>query len=160
MNSTLPLRNGQAKTAQPMPTTQRKPAARPVASAVTAARIKFYATVTMGVLLPLLSLGLSNVGGNLFRAGHAALAVFALSLMACVLIVSLSHLAWAVGDITRSPRWACWLLAIAFDLLLVLGELCHVTAEDAGVGLVTTAIMSALAVVSMFLNVWAFLRHP
>jgi hypothetical protein len=45
--------------------------------------------------------------------------------------------AWAIGDITRSPWWACWLLAVAFDLCLVLGELCHVAAEDAGVGLVT-----------------------
>jgi hypothetical protein len=58
--------------------------------------------------------------------------------MNCVLVVSLSHLAWAVSDITRSPWWACWLLAVAFDLCLVLGELCHVAAEDAGVWLVTS----------------------
>jgi hypothetical protein len=60
--------------------------------------------------------------------------------MVCVLVVSLSHLAWAIGDITRSPWWACWLLAVAFDLCLVLGELCHVAAEDASVGLVTSAM--------------------
>jgi hypothetical protein len=52
------------------------------------------------------------------------------------------------------------LLAIAFDLLLVLGELCHVTAEEAGVGLVTSAMMIVVCLVSQFLNVWAFLRHP
>jgi hypothetical protein len=151
VNSTaLHATNGKAK----------KPAARPVASALTAARIKFYATITMGVLLPLLSLGLAGVGGNLFRHGHGALATFALALMTCVLVVSLSHLAWAVGDITRSPWWACWLLAVAFDLCLVLGELCHVAAEDAGVGLVTSTMMAAVCLLSMFLNCWAFLRHP
>jgi hypothetical protein len=147
-----PSVNGTAKT--------KKPAARPVASAVTAARIKFWATITMGVLLPLLSLGLSSVGGNLFRHNHGALATFALALMICVLVVSLSHLAWAIGDITRSPWWACWLLAVAFDLCLVLGELCHVAAEDAGVGLVTSVMMGAVCLLSMFLNCWAFLRHP
>jgi hypothetical protein len=122
----------------------KKPAARPVASALTAARIKFWATITMGVLLPLLSLGLSSVGGNLARHNHYALAAFALVLMTCVLVVSLSHLAWAIGDITRSPSWACWLLAVAFDLLLVLGEFCHVGAEHAGVGLVTSAMMGVV----------------
>jgi hypothetical protein len=138
----------------------KRPAARPVASALTAARIKFYATILMGVLLPLLSLGLSSVGGNLARHGCYALSGFALLLMTCVLVVSLSHLAWAVSDITRSPWWACWLLAVAFDLCLVLGELCHVAAEAAGVGLVTSVMMGAVCLLSMFLNVWAFLRHP
>jgi hypothetical protein len=138
----------------------KKPAARPVASAVTAARIKFVATVVMGVLLPLLSVGLSSVGGNLARYEHLLLSVFAFALMTCVLVVSLSHLAWAIYDITRSPGWACWLLAIAFDLCLVLGELCHVAAEDAGVGLVTSVMMGAVCLLSMFLNCWAFLRHP
>jgi hypothetical protein len=156
---TVPSVNGTARHAGPPPRS-KKPAARPVASAVTAGRIKFYATVTMGVLLPLLSLGLSNVGGNLFRHDQAALAAFALVLMGCVLVVSLSHLAWAIQDITRSPLWACWLLAVAFDLLLVLGELCHVAAEGAGVGLVTSAMMGVVCLVSMFLNCWAFLRHP
>jgi hypothetical protein len=80
---------------------------RPVAGAVTAARIKFAATVVMGVLLPLLSVGLSSVGGNLARREHLMLSGFAFGLMVCVLTVSLSHLAWAISDITRSPGWAC-----------------------------------------------------
>jgi hypothetical protein len=50
-------------------------------------------------------------------------------------------------------------LAVAFDLCLVLGELCHVAAEDAGVGLVTSVMMGAVCLLSMFLNVWAFLRR-
>lgn len=122
-------------------------------------RIKTVATVTMGILLPLLSLGTSHVAGNLARSGHYALAVFAVALMGCVLVVSLSHLAWAIGDVTRSARWACWALAVAFDLLLVMGETCHVTAASAGVGGVATAIMTVVCGVSMFLNVWAFLHH-
>ena len=138
----------------------KKPAARHGASAVTAARIKFVATVVLGVLLPLLSVGLSSVGGNLARHGHLMLSAFAFGLMVWVLTVSLSHLAWAIFDITRSPGWACWLLAIACDMLLVLGELCHVAAEDAGVWLVTSVMMAAVCLLSMFLNCWAFLRHP
>jgi hypothetical protein len=52
------------------------------------------------------------------------------------------------------------LLALAFDPLLVLGELCHVTAENAGVGLAASAMMMIVCLVSQFLNVRAFLRHP
>jgi hypothetical protein len=142
------------------PKKTKKPAARPVASAATASRIKFWATVVMGILLPLLSVGLSSVGGNLARHNHLFLSGFAFALMLCVLVVSLGHLAWAIGDITRSPRYACWLLAVAFDLCLVLSELCHVSAEEAGVGLATSVMMVGVCLVSMFLNVWAFLRHP
>jgi hypothetical protein len=40
----------------------------------------------------------------------------------------MSHLAWAVGDITRSGRRASWSLAVALDLSLVMCELCHVYA--------------------------------
>ena len=50
-------------------------------------------------------------------------------------------------------------LAIACNMLLVLGELCHVAAEDAGVWLVTSVMMAAVCLLSMFLNCWAFLRH-
>jgi hypothetical protein len=80
--------------------------------------------------------------------------------MGCVLAVSLSHLAWAIRDITKSPPWAAWLLAVGFDLVLVLSELCAVSAEDAGVRVVTTLMMVGVAGLSMFLNCWAFLKHP
>ena len=80
-------------------------------------------------------------------------------IMGCVLCVSLAHLAWAIGDITRSPIWASWLLAIAFDCCLVLGELCHVQAAEAGIDTVCTTMMVAVCGLSMFLNCWAFLRH-
>lgn len=160
MNETLPApsRNG----THPAPTARRgRPrTAKPArVRRITPGRVKVAATVTTGVVIPLLSLGLSHVGGTLARAGHPALATFSLALMACVPAVSLDHLAWAIRDITRSPRWASWLLAIAFDLVLVLTELCGVSAGDAGVGTVTTLMMVSVAGLSMFLNVWAFLRH-
>jgi hypothetical protein len=131
------------------------PSAQPAAN-----RIKTTATVIMGIVIPLLSLGLSNTGGTLARNDHTTLAGFAFALMGCVLAVSLSHLAWAIQDITRSPRWASWLLAVTFDLMLVLAELCHVSAEDVGVGTVVTLMMVVVAALSMFLNCWAFIKHP
>ena len=91
----------------------------------TAERIKFWATITMGIFMPLLSLALSFIGGNLLGKGLHVLSGLSFLMMGCVLCVSLAHLAWAIGDITRSPIWASWLLAIAFDCCLVLGELCH-----------------------------------
>ena len=155
-----PSRNGTAHSPARKARRAKKTAVTAPPTPTAADRVKVYATVTMGVVIPLLSLGLSHTGGTLARTGHPALAGFALGLMGCVLVVSLSHLAWAIQDITRSPRWASWLLAISFDLLLVLGELCRVGAEDAGVGLAVTVMMAAVAGLSMFLNCWAFLRHP
>jgi hypothetical protein len=125
----------------------------------TADRIKFWATIVMGVFMPLLSLGLSFTGGNLLGNSHLVLSCLSFVMMACVLSVSLAHLAWSIGDITRSPAWASWLLAVAFDSCLVLGELCHIQAEEAGVGTVCTTMMVAVCGLSMFLNCWAFLRH-
>jgi len=47
----------------------------------------------MGCGIPLGSLALSTVAGTLARAGHPVLATGATGLTACVLAVSLSHLA-------------------------------------------------------------------
>lgn len=141
------------------------PPARPTQRwRVSSVQVKTWATVTMGVVIPLLSLGLSHTGGTLLREGGSysvtTLALLSFLLMGCVLTVSLTHLAWAVEDLTRSPGWASWLLAVTFDLLLVLGELVHVAAEGSGAGSIVTAMMAAVCGLSMFLNVWAFLHHP
>jgi hypothetical protein len=125
----------------------------------TPAQFRLALTLIMGATIPLFSLALSNIGGTLANS-HLLLAGFAFTLMACVLAVSLSHLAWAIEDITKSKPWASWLLAVSFDLALVLGELCKIMAEEAGVGLVTSALMVAVCGLSMFLNCWAFLKHP
>lgn len=155
-----PSRNGTAHAPARKPRRAKKTTAATPPVRTTADRVKLIATVTMGIAIPVLSLVLSHTGGTLARTGHAALAGFALGLMACVLAVSLSHLAWAIEDITRSPRWASWLLAVTFDLMQVLGELVHVNAHDVGVGLAVTLMMVAVAGMSMFLNCWAFIRHP
>lgn len=121
------------------------------------------ATLAMGVFIPLFSLGLSNVGGERLMAGgaiNAALGALAFGLMACVLGVSLPHLAWGVGNITRSPALPSWLLAVAFDLTIVLGELCHVVAPSQGPGWVIVALTVAVVLLSMFLNCWAFFYAP
>ena len=130
------------------------------------ARFRFGLTIGMGTFIPLFSLGLSHVGGNLLRQGIGennfvliSLAGFAFGLMACILSVSLSHLAWAVQDITRSHKWASWALAVAFDLAIVLGELCHVQGKT-GLDDVVTVLMVCVCGLSMFLNCWAFILCP
>lgn len=132
----------------------RRGRTRTAAQRVSAARRAI--TVGMGCGIPCLSLALSSIGGRLCVAGHAWLGGAALVLCCSVLAVSLSHLAWAVRDITRSAWWQSWCVAAAIDLSLVLGELAGV----AGFGLwVVTAVMVAVTVVSAVLNCWAFLRH-
>lgn len=118
---------------------RRKPAPAPV---MTLARFKLGMTVALGVGIPLLSL-----------------ALFALGLMLAVLGVSLSHLAWAIGDITGSGPRSSWALAVALDLSLVLCELCHVYATALGLEWVCFLVMGAVATCSMALNVYAFLMH-
>jgi hypothetical protein len=131
-----------------------------------AASFRFWATIWMGVGIPALSVGLSYEGGEKLKlackagcllSADAGLAALAFTLMACVLAVSLSHLSWGIRDITRSPEWASWLLAVALDMTLVLGELIHVHADSRE--LMATALMVGVIATSMYLNCWAFLFH-
>lgn len=142
----------------PVKTRKKVKSKRKVAEPMNAPRKAI--TVAMGAGIPLFSLGLSTVAGTLARSGYGVLSGSALLLTAAVLAVSLSHLAWAVRDITRSALWASWSLAVAFDLALVLGEMVHVYAVEAGLGTLVTVIMAAVCGVSMVLNVWAFLCGP
>jgi hypothetical protein len=112
--------------------------------------------VAIGCGIPCLSLALSSIGGQLIQSGERALGVGVLGLCCAVLAVSLSHLAWAVKDITKSRGWQSWCLAGAIDLSLVLCELALV----AGFSLwVVPVVMVSVTVVSAVLNCWAFLRH-
>lgn len=138
-------------------TEAQKPARRAMVSRQP--RLALWLTVAMGVAIPLLSLSLSTVAGTLARTGHTGLALAGLGLCATVLAVSLSHLAWAVRDITASGPKASWALAVATDLTIVLCESVHVFADDAGIGCLVTAMMVSVTLASMALNVWAFLRH-
>ena len=69
-----------------------------------AAQQRTYATLTMGVWMPVLSMLLAIAGGMLLRSQTGVLfglGLFAMGLMGCVLAVSLTHLAWAIADITH-----------------------------------------------------------
>lgn len=113
-------------------------------------------TLGMGCGIPCLSLALSSIGGRLWVEGHAVLGSAALLLCCSVLAVSLSHLAWAVRDITRSAWWQSWCLAGAIDLSLVLGELAGVAGYSSWV---VSAVMVSVTCVSAVLNCWAFAWH-
>jgi hypothetical protein len=100
-----------------------------------------------------------TIAGTLAQAGHQVLAGAGLALTVSVLAVSLSHLSWAISDITRSGRGSSWALAVTVDLAVVLCEAVHVFAPDAGLNALATSLMVCVCLASMTLNVWAFLRH-
>ena len=91
---------------------------KPQPSAVS--HYQFNLTVALGVFIPVMSLATSKIAGTLAAHGHYALAAFGAGIGVAVLAVSLSHLAWAVRDVTgagRAPvgrwRWRstcplCW----------------------------------------------------
>jgi hypothetical protein len=122
-------------------------------------RYKLALTVALGVLIPLLSLTLSKIAGTLAGEKKFALAAFAAGIGAAVLAVSLSHLAWAVRDVTGSGPRASWALAVALDCSLVLCELVHVGAAAAGLDAVCWCVVVVVAGFSMVLNCHAFLNH-
>ena len=122
-------------------------------------RVTLGITVALGCGIPLLSIALSKIGGTLLTT-HVPLALFAFSLMVAVLVVSLPHLRWSIGDITKSGDRASWSLAVALDLSLVLCELVHVYATDSGLDALVVAVMTSVCIASMVLNCWAFLKSP
>jgi hypothetical protein len=129
---------------------------RKATAPVSANKVRQGITLGMGCGIPCLSLALSNIGGRLVGEGHCVLGTGAMLLCCGVLAVSLSHLAWAVRDITRSAWWQSWCLAVAIDLSLVLGELASVAGFDSWL---VSGVMMSVCVVSAVLNCWAFLRH-
>lgn len=131
----------------------------PTTTTAMPSRYKLSLTIALGVLIPLLSLTLSKISGTLASHGSYALATFAAGIGAAVLVVSLSHLAWAVRDVTGSGLKASWALAVALDLSLVLGELVHVTAAAAGLDAVCWCVVVVVAGFSMVLNCHAFITH-
>src|SRR5262245_50140110 len=72
-------------------------------------------TVGMGCGIPCQALALSSIGGRLCQEGQRGLGVAVLAVCCGVLEVSLSHLAWAIRDITGSARWQSRCLAVAVD---------------------------------------------
>jgi hypothetical protein len=134
---------------------ERKPVKRR-GVVVSVSRARRWITVGLGAGIPCLSLALSSIGGRLITEGHGGLGVAALAICGAVLAVSLSHLAWAIRDITGSSRWQSWCLAGAVDVSLVLGELALVSGFSLWV---VPAVMATVTAVSAVLNCWAFLAH-
>jgi hypothetical protein len=145
-----------ADVAAPKRKPRGKAAARGAAVPTLRAGLRRWLCVGMGCGIPLLSLSLSSIGGRLLVEGHRGLGAAMLGLCCAVLAVSLSHLAWAIGDITRSARWQSWCLAVAVDLSLVLGELALVSGFTSWA---VYAVMASVTGASAALNCWAFLRH-
>ena len=146
--------NGNVKASKPRKASKRKPK---LASSVNMNRTRTIITIAAGCSIPLLSLALSYMGGSLLtNEASMALALTLLTLCCVVLAVSLSHLAWAISDITRSPMWASWCLAIAVDATLVACEL----SSSLGYGsMIVSTTIFAVTLASMVLNCWAFLRN-
>jgi uncharacterized membrane protein len=122
-------------------------------------KVKTAITVALGVGIPLLSLAMSKIGGTLLFT-HVPLALSAFGIMIAVLVVSLPHLRWSICDITKSSPLASWCLAVALDLSLVCCELVHVYATESGLDVLVVTVMGTVAVASMVLNCWAFLKNP
>lgn len=146
-------RNGTVRPKAKLRAKQQEAGRRPV---VKLGRLRQVLTVGLGCGIPGLSLALSTTGGRLLVEGKWQLGSAALGLCGTVLAVSLSHLAWAIRDITRSEPWQAWCLATAIDLAVVLCELSRVAGFDLWV---VPVLMGCVTVASAGLNCWAFLRH-
>jgi len=114
-------------------------------------------TIVMGVGIPLVSLYTSHRAGELFLADAIPSGLMFLAICCTVLILSLSHLADAIGDITRSSPRNSWLLAVALDCGIVACELTRAAGHDGG--WLATAFLVGVTGTSMLLNCWAFLNH-
>lgn len=138
----------------------RKPRVRktplPQSPAQPPSRYKLGVTIAMGCGIPLLSLSLSSIGGALIESEQRLLGITALVLTCGVLAVSLSHLASAIRDITRSSLWQSWALAIVIDCSLVVCELTRVAGFSSWV---VPTVMVGVTGFSMLLNCHAFLDH-
>lgn len=135
--------NGRSK-----PKTRRKPAKKRTC-------FKTGITIALGIAIPAMSLTLSHIAGTLASENSYALAIFSALCGISVLIVSLSHLAQAIRDITRAYPWQAWMLAITLDLSIVNCELIGVWSSTT---LWTIGLMFVVGLFSMALNCYAFLN--
>ena len=116
---------------------------------------KGFVTVSLGVVIPALSLMCSAFVGNLWHSTPALAAAFGV-IGLIVMIVSVGHLQWAIRDITDSQAGPAWMLAICIDAAVVCCELANVLGHGgwlAWLGMITATIFS------MVLNVYAFKNH-
>lgn len=126
-------------------------------SARTVSRSRLAITVGLGCAIPLLSLYLAAQGGSLLSGGRVAvsLGIGCLSLCCASLGLSLSHLAAAIGEITKCGIRPAWALAVVLDCSLVVSELSNAAGHGC---LLVWGFMATVTAASMVLNCWAFLR--
>jgi hypothetical protein len=140
------------------PARSRKPATNPgpaqKANRPSTGRVGTILTVATGCGIPALSLSLSSVGGSLLQQGYTGLGVAGLGLCCAILAVSLSHLAAAIGAVTRSRPWQAWALAVAIDVTLVTCELTRVAGFESWL---VPVVMTGVTLASMCYNVRAML---
>jgi len=135
-------------------TTTRK---RNAVKAATMSKARKALTITMGCGIPAVSLYTSHRAGELLTMGAYVGGIMFLAVCLTVLALSLSHLATAIGDITRSNARDSWLLAIALDAGIVVVELTKAMGHDGG--FLATLFLVGITGASMLLNCWAFLNH-
>lgn len=112
-------------------------------------------TLVLGVGIPGLTLGLSNLLGKLHAdSAESMLTYGAAVVLASVLLVSISHVAHGIQEITRAPTLHAWCMAIAIDASLVVCEATNVMTDMAP--RLCWAIIGGVAVISASLNVYAF----
>ena len=102
-----------------------------------------------------MSIFLAKEGGDALSKGQVGvyIGLFGLALCLANLSLSLSHLARAMGDITRSGVFASWSSAIVLDGAIIFCE-CLTVAGFGNLGVDTA--MGVLTLVSMLGNCWAF----
>lgn len=132
-------------------------ARRRTIKAATVSRARTAITVVMGTGIPAVSLYTSHRAGELFTANAYMCGAMFLIVCVTILALSLSHLATAIGDITRSSHRDSWLLAIALDAGIVVCELTRAAGHDGGA--LATLFLVGITGASMLLNCWAFLNH-
>ncbi len=131
--------------------------ARKVVSARTIGRARYGITILMGCGIPLVSLYTSHRAGELLQGASVTFGCMFLAICCTVLALSLSHLADAIADITRSSKRNSWLLAVALDCGIVACELTRAAGHDGG--WLAMAFLVGITGASMLLNCWAFLSH-
>lgn len=115
-------------------------------------------TVAIGIAIPVLSLCMSSITGELVSHEHYELGAFTGGVVLCILGVSLTHLAHALEDLTRSPWWLAWPMAIVLDCALVGCELVNTLYPELGLSFACWFVMGIVGIFSALLNCHAFLN--
>jgi len=117
--------------------------------------LKVTVACVMGVIIPSLTLVSSYYVGVYYQTTPVLAALFTISAITAM-AVSVGHLAWSIQDTTPTPPRAAWATALLIDGLIALGEVASTTPEG---DWKATVLIAVLWVVSVLLNIHAFLNH-